>query len=122
MGQDYLISSQTYSFLKKVVTIVLPGVGALYAALEGALDLPNPVSVLGVLAALTLLGGLLMGVSTRSWDNSMGKYDGVLTTVGNDVDTGLPNLELNLTGDPNALAEKNTLYLRSVDSRPKQGL
>lgn len=110
--------------IKRIVTIVLPGLGALYALLWVVWDAPNPVAVLGTLAALTFCGGLLMATST---ERKADDYDGVLTTVGEDPDTGLPHLELNITGDPTQLVNKDTLLIKSVDgrketSRPKQGI
>lgn len=122
MNADYLISNQTYRFLKLVVTIVLPGLGALYANLTAVWDAPNPVPVLGALATLALLGGLLMAASNATWNKSESKYDGELITTGNDPDTGIPELALNITTDPRMFAAKDSILFKSVDSRPKQSL
>lgn len=122
MNRDYLISNQTYDFLKRMVTIVLPGLAVLYAALEAVLSLPNPGAVVVTLAALTLCGGVLMAISSKSWDNSQGKYDGSLSIIGDDLDTGIPDLQLTITNDPNEMVKKDVLYLKSIDTRSKQGL
>lgn len=117
MNQDYLLSNQTYDLLRRIVTILLPSMTTLYAVSEAVWDPPNPVAVLGTLGALALLGGLLMAISTKSWDNSVGKYDGTLTIVGDDPDTGLPNLRLNVLKDPMKLTNNKTLYYMSIDER-----
>jgi hypothetical protein len=115
MEQDYFLSNKTYDVLKKVVTLVLPALATLYAALAAVWELPNPQAVLATFAAVATFGGVLLHVSTTSWDNSTGKYDGELITTGRDPDTGLPNLQLKITSDVNALAGKSTIRLRSVD-------
>lgn len=118
MDQDYLISNSTYNILRRVVTIILPGLAILYAALSAVWEeLPNSEAVVVTLAVLALLGGLLLSLSAKSWRISRNKYDGELITVGNDPDTGLPSLQLNITRDPSELTEKSTVYLRSIDQR-----
>jgi hypothetical protein len=118
MNQDHLISNSTYNFLKRVVTVVLPATATLYAALAAVWGLPNPEAVVATLAALATFGGVLLNVSTTSWNNSDAKYDGELITVGNDPDTGLPELQLNITSDVDALATKRTIRLKAIDERP----
>lgn len=115
--QDYLISNQTYDLLKKIVTVVLPALATLYASLSLVWGLPNSEAVVATFAALATFGGVLLSVSTKSWNSSEGKYDGELLTVGNDPDTGLPNLQLNINTDPNKLASKSTIRLKSIDER-----
>jgi len=117
MEQDYLLSNRTYDFLKRVVTIFLPGLAALYAVLSVWWDEPDQGAVLGTLGALALLGGLLMAISTKSWNSSMSKYDVILSTMRNDPDTGIPDLQLNIIRDPASLVERKTLYFKSVDER-----
>jgi len=43
------------------------------------------------------------------------RYDGQLTIIGYDEDTGIPHLELTIKTDPKMLAQKSTIRLRSVD-------
>lgn len=95
--------------MNKFVTIVLPSLAALYALLTVAWDLPNPVLVLGVLAALTALYGLLTA------NSSVDEYDGELSITGRDPDTGIPDIALTLTIDPNTLTSRDVVVLKSVD-------
>jgi hypothetical protein len=115
--QDHLISNEKYDLLKKVVTLVLPGLATLYLALAGLWDLSNPEAVAGTLAALATFGGVLLKFSEKSWNASDTKFDGELITVGNDPDTGLPNLQLNVSTNPEELAARNSVLLRSIDQR-----
>lgn len=115
MNQDYLISNKHYDLLKRVVTIILPGLATLYAALSIIWGWPNTEAVVGTLAAVTTFGGVLMRFSTKSYESSDDRYDGELITTGYDPDTGIPSLSLNITGDPNQLIEKSEIVLRSVD-------
>lgn len=118
MNQDHLISNGTYNLLKKVVTVVLPALATLYATLSLVWGLPNSEAVVATLAALATFGGVLLNVSTTSWNNSNAKYDGELSIVGMDEDTGHPNLELTITRDPQEMLHKRTIRLRSHDERP----
>jgi len=115
MEQDYLISNKQYDLLKRTVTIGLPGVATLYAALAALWNWSNTDAVLGTLVAITTFGGVVMRFATNSYDNSDGKYDGQLVTTGYDPDTGIPNLQLDISGDPNELVAKSEIVLRSID-------
>lgn len=117
MEQDYLISNRTYDLLKRVVTVVLPALATFYATLSLIWGLPNSEAVVATLAAVATFGGVLLSVSTKSWNNSDGKYDGELITTGQDPDTGLPNLHLTITRDPADLTTKRTVRLKSIDER-----
>lgn len=117
MEQDHLLSNNVYNKLKPFVQIVLPAIATLYFTLAQIWNLPNPEGVVATIAALTTFLGVILGLSTKSWNNSDSKYDGELVTTGVDPDTGIPDLQLNVTSDPNALASKRTIRLRSIDQR-----
>lgn len=73
-----LLSNKTYDVLKKIVQIVLPGLAVLYVALAQFWDLPKPEAVAGSIAALATFLGLVLGASTKTYNNSDVKFDGVL--------------------------------------------
>jgi hypothetical protein len=116
--QDHLISNNTYDFIKKVVTLGLPAFATFYAALGAAWgdSIPNPEAVVATCAALATFLGVLLAISTNSWNNSETKYDGTLAITGIDVDTGIPDLELRITKDPTTLVDKTTILFKSVDA------
>jgi hypothetical protein len=115
MEQDHLISNGTYDLLKKVVTIVLPAFATLYAALSQAWGFPNSEAVVATCAAVATFGGVLLSVSTKSWNKSEAKYDGEITITGVDEITGHPDLALNITTDPNELFSKRTVRFRPIN-------
>ena len=115
--QDHLISNGIYNKLKPVATTVLPAMAALYITLASLWELPNPDKVAASIAAVNAFLGVILGISTKSWNNSDAKYDGDLTFTGTDEDTGYPDMQLLIKRDPNELAEKNTIRLKSFDQR-----
>jgi len=117
MEQDYLISNKTYDLLNRFVTLVLPATATLYAALGAIWGLPNPEAVVATFAAVATFGGVLIRFSNKSWNESDAKFDGELVASGTDPDTGLPNLQLTVTTDPNELADMDTILLKSIDNR-----
>lgn len=64
------LSNKWYNGIKFVVTIFLPGVGALYFALAELWHLPNADRVNGSVNALAVFLGLLIGYSTRQFNKS----------------------------------------------------
>ena len=117
MQRDYLLSNKIYERLKWVVAVVLPAVATFYISLADLWDLPNALAVAGTCTALATFGGVLLGVSTRSWNQSDGKYDGTIVVGSADDLSGNPDIQLTINNDPNVLAEKRTVRLRSIDSR-----
>lgn len=119
--RDHAISNGTYDLLKKVVTLGLPGLATLYTALSAAWGsdvFPNPEAVVSTLAALAVFGGVVISMTTKSWNNSEAKFDGALTTTGVDPDTGHPSLQLSITTDPNLLAGKDFIRLKTGNATP----
>ena len=108
------ISNSTYDALKRVVTVVLPATAALYVTLAALWNLPNPEAVAGTLAAIATFGGVVMNISAKSWNTNDDRFDGELITTGYNEDTGLPNLELNISENPNDLLERGVVVLRAV--------
>lgn len=117
MEQDHMLSNETYNFLKQLVRVWLPALGVFYITLAQIWDLPNPEAVAATIMAVATLLGVLLNVSTSSWNNSEAKYDGELVVTANDQDTGIPDLQLVVKRDPNELAAKRTVRLRMSDRR-----
>lgn len=117
MEQDHLISNSTYDRLKKFVTVVLPAFATLYAGLAQIWSLANSEGVVATCALVATFGGVLLSLSTKSWNNSEAKYDGELIIVENDPDTTIPTLQLIVKRDLNELANKTTVRFKSIDER-----
>jgi hypothetical protein len=104
-----MLSDAKYTFLKYLTTVVLPAVSALYFALAQMWSLPKAEEVMGTIASLATFLGVLLGVSTKSYNKSDAKYAG--TIVIDDTDDGSKYL-LNFDGDPRGI-----VLLRDVVSK-----
>lgn len=96
-----LLGDKSYQALKQSATLILPAIGALYFALAQIWHLPKAEEVVGSVAAVNTFVGVLLGVSTRSYNNSETKYAGKILVE----DTGLKKtftLQLN-DADPESI-------------------
>lgn len=117
MEQDHLISNNTYNVLKQVVAIVLPALATLYFTMAQIWDWHNEEDVMATITAIATFLGVFLKISTNSWNNSEAKYDGELAITGNDEETGVEDIKLTINREPQELANKRTVRLRSVDNR-----
>lgn len=79
-----LLSNAAYDRLKQTVAIILPAVAALYVGLGQIWHFPNIEQVSGTVAAVNTFLGVLLGISTKSYNNSDAKYVGKIEVA----DTG----------------------------------
>ena len=75
-------SNKAYDVLKYVAQIVLPALATLYAVLAGLWDLPRPDAVVGTIVALDTFLGVLLQLSSSSFNKSDAKFDGNINVVG----------------------------------------
>lgn len=108
-----MLSNQWYNFLKWLVTIALPGVGALYFALAQIWDLPMADNVNGTINAVVIFLGLLIGYSTRQYNKTVNAPDGDL--IVNEVD-GETYLGLGINRSVEDLTSKNQVKLNVLDN------
>lgn len=85
-----LLSDRNYKVIKYVASIVLPAVATLYFALAQIWSLPKAEEVIGSIAAINAFFGVILGISTRSYNNSNVAYDGTLKLDG----SGMAGIEL----------------------------
>lgn len=110
-----LLKNGSYDTLKNVVEFVLPGLGTLYFTLAQIWHLPFPTEVVGSIAALALFGGILIKISTKSYDKSDEKFDGELV-LGTDVD-GVKYIEKISANIPfEEIQGRNDIVLKLEDS------
>lgn len=112
-----MYDNKLYDFLKTFTMITLPATTAVYLTVGNIKDLSNFVQVGVTIATINVVLGIVVGMSSKRWNRSESKYDGEIAIVGNDSDTGMPNLQLIVTSDPNGFADKGTILLKSVDRR-----
>lgn len=92
-----LLSSGVYDKLKHTVAIVLPALAALYIGVGNVWHLPNIEQVSGTIATVNTFLGVLLGLATKSYNNSDAKYAGVIQVDDSGAKT---NVSLVIHGDP----------------------
>jgi hypothetical protein len=102
-------TDRVYKALKFIALVALPAVGTLYFTLAGIWHFPDPEKVIGSITAVDTFLGLLLHISTKTYDNSDDKYDGTFGVVQNP--DGTQNLKL-LNVDMNALNTKSQVIFK----------
>lgn len=110
LRQTPLLSNSTYDVLKWVATIFLPAFGALYFGLAQIWGLPAAEEVVGTTVVVDTFLGVLLGLSTRQYDNSEAKYDGAFIVNENAPEDEPFRLEMDVT--PEELADKKDITIR----------
>lgn len=65
------LSNRAYDVLKYIAQIVLPALGALYAALAKIWGFPYGEEIVGTIAAVDLFLGTLLKISTDNYNKTM---------------------------------------------------
>jgi len=104
-----ILSNRTYDIAKKFAQVILPGAGALYFALAQIWGFPNAEEVVGTIAAVNAFVGLVLGISTKSYNNSDVKYAGVINVETRD-DAKVFSLDLN--SDPEDLDQQQEVLFK----------
>lgn len=107
--KDHLLSNTQYDALKRIVTLGLPALGALYAGLAKIWGFPNGENVVASIALLTVFLGVLLSLSSRSYAKSETKYDGEVL-VNTEGDT--PVYDFQTSGPVEALADKKDVIFK----------
>lgn len=101
-----VLNSKVYDILKWLVQIVLPAIGACYAALAALWGFPYAEQVVGSISAICVLLGACLRISNSNYNG-----DGVLT-VNSDLDDDDENkYNLTLTKDLATLANKKSFVV-----------
>lgn len=106
-----LISSRFYDALKFIVTIAMPALTTLYLVLAGLWGLPEPERVAATSAAVATCLGVLLRMSTKSYDNSDKKFDGAVN-ITEPLGDGRKLIQLDVTDNPEAWAKQEHITLR----------
>jgi len=113
-SEPHLLSNNLYDVIKFVVGIVIPAVGTLYFALAQIWGLPAAQQVLGTLIATQAFLGALLGISSKSYEDSGAKYVGAI----NVQETPEKLLySLTLKDDPQGLKDKKEATFQ-INNKP----
>lgn len=104
-----ILNSKQYDIIKWLTVTLLPAVGTLYFALATIWNFPAGQQVLGTLLAVQAFIGVVMGVSTKQYEESGEKYSGEIKV--NETPEKL-GYSLELKDDPEALKEKDEVTFK----------
>ena len=77
-GQIMQLNNKIYDFLKWVVMIFLPALGAFYFGLSQFWDLPYVTEIVGSVSVTSIFLGALIGISSKSYGKNSAGFDGEL--------------------------------------------
>lgn len=102
----------TYSFLKRIVQVILPACGALYFTLGDIWGLPRTEEVVGTIACITTFLGVSLGLSSNQYDKSNAAFDGHLVVEPSE-ETGIPKVVgMHFDGEAQELDGKKSITLK----------
>lgn len=116
MNKKPFLSDSTYNALKWAVAIGLPAISTFYFAIAAIWGLPYAEQVVGTLAAVATLGGVLLGVSSKQYNNledSQRIYDGALVVNESDPMKDVYSLQIDVP--LSELKNKSGLNLKIQD-------
>lgn len=108
--QDYFMSNKTYDLVKFLVQIVLPALGTFYFTLASIWKLPAAEQVVGTIVAITTFLGVVLRISSKSYNSSEGQYDGSLNISARE--DGVKVYSLNLNQDTDVLDAKKDVKFK----------
>jgi hypothetical protein len=94
-----LLSNRVYEWLKTLVQLWFPASATLYFSLAAIWNLPNAEAVVATSAALATFGGVVLKISTRSYEASDAPYQGTLVATSPESGKTLLSLELNMPAE-----------------------
>lgn len=106
-----VMSNRLYDALKFTAQIVLPALGTLYFGLAMIWNLPKAEEVVGTVTVVDTFLGVLLGLTTKQYNNSDAKYDGHIEVESTSPD-GPKVFSLNLHSDPETLDQKKEVVFK----------
>lgn len=104
-------NGKVYDVLKQIAQLWLPALGTLYFTIAGLWGLPHVTEIIGTITAADTFLGVLLGLSSLSFNKSDAKYDG--TMVGETTPTGV-RYTLQLNDTPENVVNKSEIALKVV--------
>jgi hypothetical protein len=103
------ITGKLYDVLKFLAQVVFPALGTAYFALAGIWGLPSAQEVVGTIVVVDTFLGVVLQISSTSYNNSDEKFDGV---IGVTETADKLTYVLNLNDDPELLKDKAEVRLK----------
>lgn len=111
------LSDVGYKEIKKLVTLLFPGLSSLIFLASYIWTLSSAKFVIGLCAVCSLFCGFIMHISTKRYLDSEEFYDGRL--VVSILKEGNKKYLLELAGDPEDLEQKKAIMFKVVSSNPE---
>jgi hypothetical protein len=109
-----LLSDKNYNLMKTFVQLWLPAFATLYMTVATIWGLPNPQGVVATIVAITTFLGIVLRISTKSYENSGVGNVGTLVVSNPTPDSLSYSLELN--GDPADLQFKDSVTFKVANA------
>ena len=109
-----LLNERLYQMMKKVVQIGLPGFSTLYFTLSLIWGLPNADKVSGTMAAIAVFLGILLGFSSKTYNETESRFDGSLLIEETEDGSSMKIKDL----DIHALDTKKALVFKMLRTPP----
>ena len=106
-----ILSNKRYDQLKYITTIALPAIATLYFTVSQIWNLPRGTEVVGTITALVTFMGLLLRLSSKTYNSSEAKYDGAVNVSKTD---GVTTFELDVFSDLDKLDQKSEIVMKVV--------
>jgi putative holin Dp-1 len=109
-GPKVQLKGKVYDVTKQIALVWLPAVGALYFALAQIWNLPNPEDVSGSILAVDTFLGVVLGISSNTYNKSEERFAGTLA-----IQDGEEGSTLRLVGvDPVALMNRPEVTFKMI--------
>lgn len=108
----FAFGKKVYDGLKFLALVLLPAGGAFYFSLAGVWNLPNAEQVVGTVVTVDTFLGVILGISTRNYNNSDTRFAGDLNVAQTAEDGTYMSLGLNVPAS--VIAGKDSVLLKVV--------
>ena len=110
VAQDYILSNKLYDILKLLAIIIIPAVATFYVTIAAIWGLPSAEEVAATAVAISTLLGVIVKIGDKSYNESAGKFDGVVNISA--TPRGTQKVSLEVPGDPMDIVNKDQLTLK----------
>jgi hypothetical protein len=107
-----MLSNSTYDKLKPLTAAIMPGVITFWLTISAIWGLPKSEEIALTLGAINVLLGVILSVSTRSYNKSDAKYDGVINVYQNDEGRPVASMELKNYEDPAQVVQQKEVTFK----------
>lgn len=114
-GNSPILPSKVYDKLKWIALILLPALGSAYAGFAELWALPYPHEVVGSVAVIDTFLGVVLGLSTRTYNKSGQDTDGDMLV--DNATEGPATYRLALNATPEELADKSKISFNVIKSQ-----